>query len=59
MKPDTELPAMPTNVLESPDESIYHKAQAEIDEKIDLLNQKAVSCSAYLTHSSFYIERAW
>ena len=34
---------MPSPLLESPDESAYHKAQADIDEKIDVLNKKIVS----------------
>lgn len=45
MKPDTELPPMPSPILEAPDESQYHKAQAELDEKVDGLNTKIVSCN--------------
>ena len=39
---------MPSPILEAPDESQYHKAQAELDEKVDGLNAKIVS---YKFHS--------
>lgn len=48
MTPETEVPSLPKNILEMPDESIYHKSQADIDEKIDALSLKIVS--TYLPH---------
>jgi hypothetical protein len=38
--PETEIPPMPSKVLDPPDDSAYHKSQVEIDEKIDALNDK-------------------
>jgi hypothetical protein len=43
--PETEIPPMPKPILESPDESAYHKSQADIDEKIESLIQKIVRYS--------------
>ena len=37
---ETVIPEIPKKLLEQPDESTYHKAQAEIDEKIDAVNTK-------------------
>ena len=37
---DTVVPSMPKNIMESPDETAYHKVQAEQDEKIDAINAK-------------------
>jgi hypothetical protein len=34
------IPSLPANPLEAPDETVYHKQQAEIDEKIDTINAK-------------------
>jgi hypothetical protein len=31
---------MPKNILEAPDSAAYHKAQADIDEKVDGINKK-------------------
>lgn len=38
--PETEVPPMPSPILENPDESAYHKGQVQIDEKIEALNDK-------------------
>ena len=37
---ETDVPAMPTPVIENPDETDYHKNQLDIDLKIDALNDK-------------------
>jgi hypothetical protein len=37
---ETVIPALPKNPLEYPDETVYHKQQAEFDEKIDAINLK-------------------
>jgi hypothetical protein len=34
------IPPLPKNPLEAPDETQYHKQQAELDEKIDVLTKK-------------------
>ncbi len=38
---ETEIPPMPKIIIEYPDESAYHKAQADIDEKIDAIKLKS------------------
>ena len=38
--PETEIPPMPAQILDPPDESAYHKLQVEVDEKIDAINDK-------------------
>lgn len=38
--PETQIPAMPKIILEAPDSAAYHKAQADIDEKVDAINKK-------------------
>jgi hypothetical protein len=40
---ETELPAPPKPLLEHPDEPVYHKSMADLDEKIDVLIKKSVS----------------
>lgn len=37
---ETVIPPLPKNPLEYPDETSYHKQQAELDEKIDAINIK-------------------
>ena len=37
---ETVIPPLPKNPLEYPDETMYHKQQAEFDEKIDAINLK-------------------
>jgi hypothetical protein len=37
---ETVIPEIPKKLLEQPDESAYHKAQSEIDEKIDAITAK-------------------
>lgn len=37
---ETVIPPLPKNPLEYPDETNYHKQQAELDEKIDAINLK-------------------
>lgn len=37
---DTQIPDLPKKLLEQPDETTYHKLQAEVDEKIDAINTK-------------------
>jgi hypothetical protein len=37
---ETVIPPLPKNPLEAPDETQYHKQQAELDEKIDVLTKK-------------------
>ena len=54
---ETVIPPMPTPLLESPDEATYHKAQADIDEKVDALNLKIVSVHCMLKR--LFLERAW
>jgi hypothetical protein len=39
---------MPKPILEMPDESAYHKSQADIDEKIESLIQKIVGFISFL-----------
>jgi hypothetical protein len=53
VKPDTELPKMPSPILEAPDETVYHKAQAELDEKIDAIKTRSVS-TPHLSNQSPY-----
>ncbi len=45
---ETEIPSMPKPLLEQPEEATYHKAQADVDEKIDALIKKSVSSNFYL-----------
>lgn len=37
---DTAIPDLPKKLLEQPDETAYHKLQAEVDEKIEAINLK-------------------
>lgn len=37
---ETQIPDLPKKLLEQPDESAYHKLQAEVDEKIEAINAK-------------------
>lgn len=37
---ETEIPPMPKKILEQPDETLYHKQQVELDEKIDAIIKK-------------------
>lgn len=39
---ETVISSMPLNILEAPDESAYHKLQADLDEKVDALHIKIV-----------------
>ena len=66
VKEDTVLPAMPKPILEAPDEAIYHKSRADIDEKIAAMNIRLVRTMSLLyrefinlnhsfTHQVYYL----
>ena len=46
---ETEVPVMPKDIIEMPDEIVYHKGQVEVDEKIDALNDKIRELSEKFT----------